>query len=219
MIIVMLGPPGAGKGTQCDLLAERLALTHVSTGDLLRDAIAHHTPLGKQAEPLMARGELVSDKIVIAIIEEWFRNPKHQRGAILDGFPRTVPQAQALDEALAKLGRKVDWVIYLRASVEELLQRIAGRYVCGQCGASYHLRSSPPRVPGRCDNCGGKLIQRPDDNIDIARRRMDVYFEQTAPLIDFYRAKRILREINGEQSIDAVLKDELAVLCPTSTGK
>ncbi|MGH2458138.1 MAG: adenylate kinase [Chloroflexota bacterium] len=214
MIIVVLGPPGAGKGTQSDLLATELDLPHLSTGDLLREAIAKRTPLGRLAQPSMDRGELVPDDVVIGLIRERLVQAERPTGAILDGFPRTVAQGHALNDMLSELGRQVGWVIYLRAPTEELLERITGRYICSQCAATYHLRGSPPRTPGVCDVCGAALQQRPDDRLDVARRRLDVYFEQTAPLIDFYRQQGVLTEINGEQSIDAVLADELAALPP-----
>ncbi len=215
MIIVMLGPPGAGKGTQAELLAERLHLTHLSTGDLLREAIARGTPLGRIAEPYMKRGELVPDEVMIGLIKERLAQPGASRGAILDGFPRTLPQAQALNQALAQTGQRVDRVFYLRVPVDELLARITARYVCPRCAATYHRRGSPPRVEGRCDICGAELQQRPDDRLEVARRRLDVYFEQTAPLIEFYRQEGILVEINGMQSIENVLKDELAEISET----
>lgn len=214
MIVVVLGPPGAGKGTQSDLLAKELDLPHLSTGDLLREAIANRTPLGRLAQPYMDRGELVPDDVVIGLIKERLAQARPPTGAILDGFPRTVAQGHALNDMLAELGRRVDWVIYLRAPIEELLERITGRYVCPRCAATYHLRGSPPRKAGICDTCGGPLQQRPDDRLDVARRRLDVYFEQTAPLIDFYRCQGVLTEINGEQSIEAVLADEMAALPP-----
>lgn len=212
MIVVMLGPPGAGKGTQAELLAERLNLVHLSTGDVLRDAIARSTPLGRLAQPYMDRGELVPDDVMIGLIRERLSNHGTSRGAILDGFPRTLAQAQALNQALAGLGQCVDWVIYLRVPVEELLERISGRYVCPRCAATYHRRGSPPRVEGRCDACGAELQQRPDDRVEVVRRRLDVYFEQTAPLIEFYRGKGVLTEIDGSQPIEDVLKSELAAL-------
>jgi adenylate kinase len=224
MIVVMLGPPGAGKGTQCSLLAERLAIPHVSTGDLLREAIAQQTPLGQLAQPYIERGELVPDEMMIGLVRERLLQPDARRGAILDGFPRTIEQAVGLNQVLAGLGRKVDAVIYLRVPIEEVVERIAGRYTCPQCGASYHLRGSPPTVEGRCDLCGSELYQRPDDRREVVRRRLEVYEEQTAPLIDFYRAEHVLSEVDGNASIDLVLQSELGVLSrlaptPLTTSK
>lgn len=212
MIIVMLGPPGAGKGTQCDLLAQKLNVPRLIMGDLLREAIAQQTPLGRLAQPFMDRGELVPDDVVIGLLTEWLTQPGHASGAILDGFPRTLAQAHALNQTLAGLKRAVSLVIYLRVPTEELLERTTGRYVCPQCAATYHRRGSPPRTEGVCDVCGAELIQRPDDRVEVARRRLDVYFAQTAPLIEFYRNQGVLSEIDGTQSIEAVLADELAVL-------
>lgn len=212
MIVVVLGPPGAGKGTQSDLLARKLDLPHLATGDLLREAIANRSPPGRLAQPYMDRGELVPDDVVIGLVKERIAQSKPPDGAILDGVPRTLAQGRALNQTLAELGKRVNWVIYLRVPVEELLERITGRYTCPRCGATYHRRGSPPRAPGVCDVCGTALQQRPDDRLDVARRRLDVYFAQTAPLIDFYRCKGVLTEINGEQSIEAVLADELATL-------
>jgi adenylate kinase len=212
MIVVMLGPPAAGKGTQCELLAERLAVPHVSTGDLLRDAIARQTPLGKLAQPYLDRGELVPDDTMVSLVRDRLLQSDAQRGAILDGFPRTVDQAHNLDRTLAELGRKVDAVLYLRVPIEEVIERVAERYTCPRCGAIYHPRVSAPRVDGQCDNCGAELIQRTDDRPEVVRRRLEVYESQTAPLIDLYRKQHVLVEVDGAQSIERVLEDELDAL-------
>ena len=212
MIIVVLGPPGAGKGTQCALLAEHLALPHVGTGNVLREAIAQHTPLGRLAQPYLERGELVPDETMVRLVRERLLRPDAAFGAILDGFPRTVEQARALNHMLAELGRQVDRVLYLRIPGEVVLNRIANRYTCPRCGATYHLTSSPPRVAGRCDRCNGVLIQRPDDRRDVAQHRLTVYEAQTAPVVSFYRKEGKLVEIDGDQPVDRVLEDELEAL-------
>ncbi len=212
MIVIVMGPPGAGKGTQSALLAERLGVPHVSTGDLLRDAIARGTPLGQLAKPYVERGELVPDETMIGLVRERLLEPDARRGAVLDGFPRTVAQAQALNRALAGMGRQVDAVVYLRVPVDEVIERIAGRYVCPQCGATYHRRTNPPRLSGRCDQEGAALTQRPDDRPEVVRRRLEVYHAQTAPLVDFYRQQRLLIEVDGTQAVEKVLESVLAAL-------
>jgi adenylate kinase len=212
MIVVMLGPPAAGKGTQCALLAERLAVPHVSTGELLREAIARQTPLGKLAQPYLDRGELVPDDMMVSLVRDRLLQTDAHRGAILDGFPRTVDQALSLDRMLAALERKVDAVIYLRVPIEEVIARAAERFTCPNCGAIYHVRASAPRVDGQCDNCGAELIQRTDDRPDVVRRRLEVYESQTAPLVDLYRNRHVLVEVDGAQSIERVLEEELDAL-------
>jgi len=212
MIIVVLGPPGAGKGTQCRLLAERLALPHVGTGDLLREAIARQTPLGRLAQPYLDRGELVPDETMVSLVRERLLKPDAQTGAILDGFPRTVEQARALNRMLSELGRSVDRVLYLRIPGEVVLDRIAGRYICSKCGATYHVNSSPPKIAGRCDRCNGTLIQRPDDRRDVAQHRLVVYEAQTAPVVSFYRQEGKLIEIDGDRPVERILEDELEAL-------
>lgn len=216
MIIVMLGPPGAGKGTQCALLADRLDLPHVATGNLLREAIARQTPLGQLAKPYIDRGELVPDETMVSLVRERLLQPDAAAGAILDGFPRTVEQAQALNRMLADLGRAINRVLYLRIPGEVVLERIAGRYACARCGATYHLGNSPSQVPGQCDRCAGPLVQRSDDRRDVAQRRLVVYEEQTAPVVSLYRAQGILVEIDGVQPIAQVLEDELEALRSTT---
>lgn len=215
MIVVVLGPPGAGKGTQCDLLAERSGLPHIATGDLLRDAIARRTPLGRAAEPYIDRGELVPDATMLRIVRERLSEPDARAGAILDGYPRTIDQARALNRMLSEQGRKVDRVIYLRVPVEEVVRRIAQRYVCPSCGAVYHLETSPPLVADRCDRCGSELTQRPDDRADVVRHRLVVYDQQTAPLVDFYRTQNVMTEVDGSQDVEDVHQAVLKALSST----
>jgi len=216
MIIVMLGPPGAGKGTQCSLLGDRLGISHISTGDLLREEIAAQSPLGQLANGVIERGELVPDETMTSIVRERLRQPDVQAGAILDGFPRTIDQARALNRVLAELGRQLDAVVYLRVPVEEVLERIAGRYTCPNCGASYHVDTTPTRVEGICDQCGSTLMQRPDDRREVAQRRLEVYGEQTEPLIDFYRNQGVLRDVNGSQTVERVLESILEAIKPNA---
>lgn len=215
MIVVVLGPPGAGKGTQCDMLAERSGLPHVATGNLLRDAITRQTPLGLLAQPYIDRGELVPDATMDQIVRERLAEPDARRGAILDGYPRTIDQARALNRMLSETGRKVDRVIYLRVPVEEVVRRIAQRYVCGQCGAVYHLETSPPQELDRCDRCGQALTQRPDDQADVVRRRLEVYDRQTAPLVDFYQVQNLMTEIDGSRSTEDVHEAIIKALSST----
>lgn len=215
MIVVVLGPPGAGKGTQCDLLAERAGLPHIATGDLLRDSIANGTPLGLAARPYIDRGELVPDDTMVRIVRDRFGETDAARGAILDGYPRTIEQARSLNRMLSGQGRKIDRVIYLRVPAEEVVRRIAQRFVCPNCGAVYHLETSPPRLEGTCDRCGHLLIQRPDDQADVVRRRLDVYDRQTAPVVDFFQIQNLLTEIDGSRSAEDVHAAILRALSAT----
>ena len=208
--IVLLGAPGAGKGTQAALLAEALGVPHVASGDLFREALKNETPLGLEAQKYMNQGLLVPDEITIAMVRERLSRPDCAGGVILDGFPRTLEQARALDEVLSTAGRTLEKVLYIKVSEEELIQRLSGRWICRDCQTVYHLRHSPPEKPpcgdkpGLCDLCGGELYQREDDKPETVRRRLEVYFAQTAPLIEYYTTKGLLVEINGEQSIEAV---------------
>jgi adenylate kinase len=202
--IVLLGAPGAGKGTQAELLVQWFPLPRVSSGDLFRSAIAAGTGLGWQAKGYIDRGELVPDEVTINMVAERLAQPDCAKGVILDGFPRTVAQAEALDRVLAKMKRRVDVVIYIHVSPETLLRRLAGRWTCRQCGTVYHEAYSPEKVKGVCDVCGGKLYQRPDDTPETQKRRIEVYFAQTASLIEHYREKRLLVELDGEQDVATV---------------
>lgn len=211
--ILLIGGPGAGKGTQAQVLREKLGLPQVASGDLFRDNLKRETPLGRQAKQYMDRGELVPDDVTVAMIRERLRQPDAARGAVLDGFPRTIPQAQALDALLAEFGGRVDVVLYVQVDEAVLLERLAGRWVCrGPQQHTYHMLFNPPRVPGVCDIDGTALYQRDDDTAEVQARRIRVFFEQTSPLIDFYRQRGDLVEINGEQPIPAVAADLLAAV-------
>ncbi len=204
VIVVLMGPPGAGKGTQAKRLAERLGVPHVASGDLFRWHVHNDTPLGRLARPYMERGELVPDDVTIEMVMDRLQQPDCARGALLDGFPRTVPQAQALDERLAQRGWCVQVVPFIRVSEEVLVRRLAGRWICRNCGAVYHSEFRPPKTPGVCDVCGGPLYQREDDRPETARRRLRVYFEQTEPVLAYYERQGLLVEIDGERTIDEV---------------
>ncbi len=210
--IVLLGAPGAGKGTQAAYLEEELGIPHVSSGDLFRENLREETELGKLARTYMDRGELVPDEVTIAMVAERLARPDCAAGVILDGFPRTIAQAQALDGILAEKGHKIGVVPYIKVADEVLLARLAGRWTCRQCGAIYHQLFSPPKVAGRCDECGGELYQRADDTPETQRRRIEVYFQQTTPLIEHYRERGLLVEIDGEQPIERVRADLLAAI-------
>lgn len=207
--MVFLGPPGSGKGTQAKKLSQELGLMHISTGDILRDAVKNQTDLGKRAKEYMDRGELVPDNLMIALIEEVM--PK-EGGFILDGFPRTVPQALALEEMLRSYKRDVDKVFLFDLSEEVVVERLSGRLICSQCGAVYHRKYNPPKQEGVCDLCGGKLIQREDDREEVVRRRYRVYKEQTSPLVEFYQKKNKLIRLDASQDIQEVNKRLLEVL-------
>ena len=204
MYIIFLGAPGAGKGTQAANLARELGLVHIASGDLFRQALEQGTELGIKAKSYMERGVLVPDQVTIGMVLERLSAPDCGRGAIFDGFPRNLEQAEALDKALAQQDRAIDKVIYIKVSEEELLRRLSGRWICRQCQAPYHATDSPPRVWGRCDRCGGELYQRPDDTEERVRKRLEVYFAETAPLVDYYAQGGKLLEIDGEGSVAEV---------------
>ncbi len=201
-----------GKGTQAAILAEKTGLVHITTGELFREAIRQETELGKQAKVYYDRGQLVPDHLTIAMLLERLSQGDCAGGCILDGFPRTLEQATALDEALAREGRAIDKVVYIQAPQDELLSRLSGRWNCRQCGSVYHERFQPPREAGRCDQCGGELYQREDDKPETARRRLEVYAQQTAPLIDYYRERGKLVEIDGHKPVEDVAENLLAAV-------
>ena len=205
--VVLMGGPGAGKGTQAKRLEATLGLPQVATGDLFRENLKNMTELGKLAKSYMDAGELVPDEVTVAMVKERLSRPDCARGAIFDGFPRTLSQAAALDELLAQMGEQVDVVPYIHVRPEVLLQRLAGRWTCPVCGRVYHVLFKPPQEPGVCDLDGARLYQREDDTEETQKRRIEVYFEQTAPLLDYYREQDLLVEINGEQPIEQVQHD------------
>ena len=209
-----MGAPGSGKGTQAERLSQATGLVHIASGDLFRQAEKEGTELGKLAKSYMERGLLVPDEVTTRMILE--RVGESSQGFILDGFPRTMEQAQALDRALAE--KAIDRVIYVKVSQEELLRRLSGRWICRQCQTPYHSLSSPPKVAGKCDLCGGELYQRPDDREETAQRRLEVYFTQTAPLISYYQQSGKLVEINGEKTIEEVGEELLALLRKRRNG-
>ncbi|MBI4233477.1 MAG: adenylate kinase [Chloroflexi bacterium] len=213
MRLVLLGPPGAGKGTQAVTLRQRLGIAHIASGDLLREHQARGTPLGQKARSYMQQGLLVPDEVVIQMILERIGQPDCARGFILDGFPRTLEQAKALDRALGAQG--IDCVLYLNVSSEELVRRLGGRLTCRSCHAPYHPVTAPPRVPGRCDRCGGELYQREDDRPEAVRQRIAVYEAQTAPLVTYYREQGKLFEIDGQREAQGIAQEMLAVASGT----
>ena len=204
MNLIMAGPPGAGKGTQAAMLAERLGIPHVASGDLFREALKAETELGLTAKSYMDRGELVPDEVTIAMIRERLLKPDCDEGIILDGFPRTIEQAKALKEFLVEQEKTIDAALFIDASEDELVRRLSSRWTCLNCQAIYNLISKPPREKGKCDICGGELYQRADDLPETVRNRIRVYWDQTSPLIDYYRDEGLLITIESEGGIDRV---------------
>ena len=202
--VIFLGAPGAGKGTQARRLAAGSGVPQVATGDMLREAVAEGTRLGREAKRYMDSGALVPDEVVIGLVDERLARPDVGGGYVLDGFPRTVAQAEALDRLLRRRGQDLDRVIFFDVSRDELLRRLTGRRICRQCGTAFHLVSAPPKVAGRCDQCGGELYQREDDAESTVARRLDVYQTQTAPLLDYYTKRGLLVRVGGEGSVDGV---------------
>ena len=210
--IVLLGPPGVGKGTQAKFLTEKTGLAHISSGDLFRENLKNQTELGKRAQTYMTKGELVPDDVTIAMIRDRLKRPDCKAGAILDGFPRTIAQAEALSKMLKEFGGDVDSVPYVTAPEAELVERLTGRWTCRANGHIYHVKNNPPKKAGVCDIDGSELYQRDDDKSETVVRRIQVYLEQTAPLIEFYRKRGVLAEIDGTQAIPAVAKALLAAV-------
>lgn len=212
MYIVLLGPPGAGKGTQAKILAQRLNLPHISTGDILRQNVKDGTDLGRQAKGIMDKGLLVPDELVAKMLDERFNNPDIKKGFILDGYPRTLPQANTLDEILSAKKLAVDLVVYLNTSDEIIIKRLTGRLVCSKCGANFHKVNMPPKVAGICDSCQGSLYQRSDDNEITVRKRLEVYKHEVASLIEYYQSAKKLHTLNADLDAGVVL-EQIVQLC------
>lgn len=207
MRIVLLGPPGAGKGTQAAKIVSQFSIPHISTGDILRKNLKEGTPLGLKAKEYMDRGLLVPDDLVVEIIKDRLSQKDCVKGFMLDGFPRTVAQAKALDAVLKDMGISLDSVLNINVDYDLLIDRITGRRICRDCGATYHVAFNPPKAKGKCDICGGGLYQRDDDKEETVKKRLKVYTQETQPLIHYYQEKNILETINGEQNIDKVFED------------
>lgn len=212
MKLILLGPPGAGKGTQAKRLTADLGIPQISTGDILREAVRNGTELGRKAGPLMEAGKLVPDEIVIGIIDERLRAPDAEKGFILDGFPRTTAQAEALDAALKKSGRELDRVLALEVPEEKIVERISGRRSCPKDGSVFHVIANPPRREGICDACGGELVQRPDDSEEKVVERLRQYRENTAPLVDYYEKRSLLARVQGVGSPEGIFTEIKRVL-------
>lgn len=207
MNLVLMGLPGAGKGTQAERLVEKYSIPHISTGDMFRAAIKDSTELGLKAKSFMDNGDLVPDEVTIGIVRERLSKDDCQKGFLLDGFPRTVAQAEALENILSDLNNQIDFVINIDVDKEILMDRLTGRRICKSCGSTYHLVFNPPAKEGVCDRCGGELYQRADDNAETVGNRLEVNLKQTKPLLDFYETKGYLRNINGQQDIRKVFAD------------
>jgi adenylate kinase len=210
--IILIGAPGAGKGTQAQTLVDEFGFAHVATGDMFRDAMARGTALGLRAKSFMEKGELVPDDVTVGMVMERLSQPDTVKGVLLDGFPRNLAQAEALDRALKAAGDRIDLALYLAVPEEELVRRLSGRWLCRSCQASYHEVFSPPRVATRCDRCEGELYQRADDTSETVRNRLNVYFEQTEPVIAHYGKQGVLDEVDGAQAITDVRQAMLEVV-------
>lgn len=212
MYIILIGAQGSGKGTQAEMLSKALGIPHVASGDLFRKAFDEKTELGIKAKAYLDRGELVPDEITVAMVFSRLQEPDCAQGVLLDGFPRTVAQARALDEGLQRLGKQIDLAIYLKVPREELLKRLAGRYICRANQHVYNIYTNPPKVPGICDLDGSELYQRPDDKGEAVEKRLDIFFSETILLLDYYEKQHKLAEVDGNQSIDQVQKALLEVI-------
>ena len=212
MKIIMLGAPGAGKGTQAKMIAEKCGIPHISTGDIFRANIKNGTELGAKAKEYMDKGLLVPDELVCDLVVDRIQQADCEKGYILDGFPRTIPQAEALEAALNAIEQKLDYAIDIDFPDENIINRMSGRRACVGCGATYHVVFNPTKVEGKCDVCGESLILRDDDKPETVKKRLDVYHTQTQPLIDFYSARKVLVEVDGTQSMDKVFEDIMKIL-------
>ena len=212
MKLIMLGAPGAGKGTQAKKIAEKYSIPHISTGDIFRANIKNGTELGKKAKTFMDQGLLVPDELVVDLVVDRVNQEDCKNGYVLDGFPRTIPQAEALDRALAEMGQKIDYAINVEVPDENIVRRMSGRRACVGCGATYHVVHAPTRLEGVCDRCGEKLILRDDDKPETVTKRLSVYHEQTQPLIDYYGAKGSLKEVDGTMDMEDVFADICNIL-------
>lgn len=212
MKIIMLGAPGAGKGTQAKRIADKYEIPHISTGDIFRANIKNGTELGKKAKEYMDQGLLVPDELTVNLVIDRVSNDDCKNGYVLDGFPRTIPQAEALDNALTARGEKIDFAVNVEVPDENIINRMSGRRACLTCGATYHTEFIKPKVEGICDNCGSKLVLRDDDKPETVKKRLDVYHDQTQPLIDYYSGKNVLAEVDGTKIMDDVFADIVKVL-------
>lgn len=212
MKIIMLGAPGAGKGTQAKQIADKYSIQHISTGDIFRANIKNGTELGKKAKQYMDQGALVPDELTCDLVMDRIQQDDCKNGFVLDGFPRTIPQAEALDAALEKINEKMDYAIDVDVPDENIVNRMSGRRACLNCGATYHLISIPPKVEGICDRCGSEIVLREDDKPETVQKRLKVYHEQTQPLIDYYKNQGILKSVDGTQPMDEVFKAIVTIL-------
>lgn len=207
MRLALLGPPGAGKGTHAQVLSKSRNIAHISTGDMLREALRGATSLGLKAKEYMEKGALVPDEVVIGIVRERLGKKDCKRGFVLDGFPRTSQQAESLDPMLNELEMPLDLAVYFKTSLAVIIRRLSGRRICSKCGKTYHIVNFRPKVEGICDDCGGELMQRPDDRAEVVENRLKEYEKQTAPLIDYYKKKKVLVEISGDLEVDELTRE------------